>query len=462
VNARARAAIIGALIGLVACVSHDQSVIQTPTAPFASDLAFLRQHTDVVLLFNASGGQVAVAPAYQGRVMTSTTGGTNAPGFGWLGRAAIAARGRQPHMNVFGGEDRLWLGPEGGQYSLYFKAGDPFDLDHWQVPEAFDWGAWEIASRSEGSVRFQKRMALVNYSGARIELTVDRTVRVLTDAEIASNLGVSPGPSLQRVAFESSNTVTNTGTAAWEPKSGLISIWILGMFTPSETTTIAVPFAPGPEETLGPIVNDAYFGKVPGDRLVVRGNTILFRGDGQYRSKIGLSPSRALPVAGSYDAARGILTLVQYTRPPDAQRYVNSMWNIQREPYKGDVINSYNDGPPRPGKAAARAVLRARNLIASVEPRTGPALYAHSSDGTSCWGRCRSRPHQQECPEDWPGRDWTRVRRPESRRPPALSCSRATFTDVQTWPLIRTGARSSDRLRPPAAPVRSQRSPRPW
>jgi hypothetical protein len=26
------------------------------------------------------------------------------------------------------------------------------------------------------------------------------------------------------------------------------------------------------------------------------------------------------------------------------------MWEIQREPYSGDVINSYNDGPPAPGK----------------------------------------------------------------------------------------------------------------
>jgi hypothetical protein len=45
-----------------------------------------------------------------------------------------------------------------------------------------------------------------------------------------------------------------------------------------------------------------------------------------------------------------VLTLVQYTRPPQATDYVNSMWEIQREPFKGDVINSYNDGPPGPGK----------------------------------------------------------------------------------------------------------------
>jgi hypothetical protein len=97
-------------------------------------------------------------------------------------------------------------------------------------------------------------------------------------------------------------------------------------------------------------VNDAYFGKVPSDRLRVKGPVIFFRGDGQYRSKIGLSPSRARSIAGSYDDERRVLTLVQYTRPPGADEYVNSMWEVQREPFKGDVINSYNDGPPAPGK----------------------------------------------------------------------------------------------------------------
>jgi hypothetical protein len=253
-------------------------------------------------------------------------------------------------MNVFGGEDRFWLGPEGGQYSLYFKPGDPFDLDHWQVPEPFDWGAWETASQSAGDVRFRKRMSLRNYSGTDVEIEVDRTVRLLTGADITARLGESPGSAVRAVAFESSNTVTNAGSAQWQPESGLVSVWILGMFTPSRETTIALPFAPGPESALGPIVNDAYFGKVPADRLIVRGSVIYFRGDGQYRSKIGLSPSRALSVAGSYDASRRLLTLVQYTRPAGAARYVNSMWEIQREPYKGDVINSYNDGPPAPGQ----------------------------------------------------------------------------------------------------------------
>ena len=343
---------VGAVCLIVAgCRAPDQTPAPSRAGRFESDIAFLRQHTQVLLLSDPStAAQVAVAPGYQGRVLTSTTGGSDAPSFGWIGRAAIAAGTRQPHMNVFGGEDRFWLGPEGGQYALYFRRGDPFDLDHWQVPEPIDWGSWEVANQSATAVRFHKRMTLANYSGTQMDIDVDRTVRLLSSADFIALLGEAPGTSVRTVAFESSNTVTNVGRAPWQAASGLVSVWILGMFNPSSHTTIVLPFVPGAESTRGPIVNDAYFGKVPDDRLAIKPSAVFFRGDGQYRSKIGLSPSRALPMAGSYDGSEHVLTLVQYTRPADALSYVNSMWEIQREPYKGDVINSYNDGPPAPGK----------------------------------------------------------------------------------------------------------------
>jgi hypothetical protein len=193
-------------------------------------------------------------------------------------------------------------------------------------------------------------MAITNYASTGFDLEVDRTVRLLTRDEAAAQLGLSPSGAVRMVAFESSNTVTNVGRASWQTPSGLVSVWILGMFRPSPQTTIALPIAPGPESALGPPVNDAYFGRVPADRLAVKDHTVYFRGDGLHRGKIGLPPLRALPLAGSYDAAGRVLTLVQYTRPAGADRYVNSMWEIQREPYKGDVVNSYNDGPLAPGK----------------------------------------------------------------------------------------------------------------
>jgi len=340
------------VIGCKAEAPGTEGPARPPKMPtFESDLAFLTQHTKIVILTGPQGtAKVAVAPVYQGRVMTSTTGGSDAPSFGWLGRAAIESGTRQPHMNVFGGEDRFWLGPEGGQYALYFNKGDPFDLDHWQVPDAFDWGAWDIANQTPASVAFRKHMSLVNYSGTRFDVDVDRTVKLLSDQEVATVLGITPGSDVATVAFESANTVTNAGKQEWTPSSGLISVWILGQLAPSDSTTIAIPYNADPANSSAPVVNDAYFGKVPSDRLIIKGPMIYFRGDGQYRSKIGLPPARALPLAASYDAAGHVLTLIQYNRPAGADRYVNSMWELQRDPYKGDVINSYNDGPSAPGK----------------------------------------------------------------------------------------------------------------
>jgi hypothetical protein len=96
-------------------------------------------------------------------------------------------------------------------------------------------------------------------------------------------------------------------------------------------------------------VNDAYFGKVPKERLLVGESVLYFRGDGGHRAKIGISRKRALPVMGSYDASGRVLTVVEYTLPANATDYVNSMWEISDAPYSGDVVNSYNDGPPAPG-----------------------------------------------------------------------------------------------------------------
>jgi hypothetical protein len=252
-------------------------------------------------------------------------------------------------MNAFGGEDRFWLGPEGGQFSIFFEKGVPFDLDHWFTPAEIDTEPFELVSKSGPSAIFRKTMQLRNYSGTVFDLRVNREVRVLERDEASERLGVSIEPSVKMVAFESNNRVTNTGSDAWKPETGLLSIWILGMLTPSPATTVVVPFIVGPETRFGPIVNDTYFGKVPADRLVVKDGVLFFRGDGQYRSKIGLTPRRAKSVAGSYDAANKVLTIVQYNKPRGVPKYVNSMWEIQEHPYKGDVVNSYNDGPAEPG-----------------------------------------------------------------------------------------------------------------
>jgi hypothetical protein len=317
---------------------------------FGNDVAHLKAHTEVVVLGEGTDARVAVAPGYQGRVMTSTARGDGGTSYGWINREVIASRERKPHMNVFGGEDRFWLGPEGGQYGLYFSPGASFDFDHWQVPEAIDWGAWAVADRTPTAVSFRKEMHLGNHSGTEFDLRVDRKVVLLSTSAVAERLGAPIPPGVAAVGYESQNTVTNTGKKAWKKNKGLLSVWILGMFQPSPKTTVIVPFQPGTESTLGPVVNDAYFGKIPPARLKVDSAVLFFRGDGQERGKIGIPRKRARPVAASYDAAKSVLTIVEYTLPDGATDYVNSMWEKQKDPYGGDVVNSYNDGSPEPGK----------------------------------------------------------------------------------------------------------------
>jgi len=317
---------------------------------FGDDLAFLKKHTDVVILSDTSGNsQVAVLPTLQGRAMTSTAEGMDGLSFGWINRELIASGKTAEHINVYGGEDRFWIGPEGGQFSVFFKKGVQFDLEHWFTPAPIDTEPFELVSKSKSRAILKKDMQLENYSGTIFNLRVDREIRVLERSEALDALGITPAKAVKIVAFESNNTMTNTGTKAWDKETGLLSIWILGMFNPSPATTVVVPFNVGTEDELGPTVNDAYFGKVPANRLVVKDGVLFFSGDGQYRSKIGLSPQRARPIVGSYDAVNKVLTIVQYNKPPTAVDYVNSMWELQAEPYKGDVVNSYNDGPSEPG-----------------------------------------------------------------------------------------------------------------
>jgi hypothetical protein len=270
---------------------------------FGYDLNFLRQyHKDIVVLGDSAGAQIIIAPAYQGRVMTSTTEGNKGISFGWVNHELIASGKTVEHINAFGGEERFWLGPEGGQFSIYFKKGVEFKYDNWFVPKEIDTEPFELISSTKSEATFKKEIHLENYSGNKFDLTVDRTIRLLDKASINSTLGIALPENVRSVAFESDNSITNNGKTAWDKKTGMLSIWILSMLNASSQTTVAVPYKQGDTSILGKIVTDDYFGKVPADRLKVDSGLILFKADANQRSKIGVSPKRALPFVASYDA----------------------------------------------------------------------------------------------------------------------------------------------------------------
>lgn len=314
---------------------------------YGAEVEFLRRHTEVIELADAAGrARVAVVAAWQGRVMTSTAAGEAGFSFGWVNRALIASGQPQPHIHVFGGEDRFWLGPEGGPYSLFFAPTAPAQVfEHWQTPAFIDTQPWRVARRTATEVEFAAAAKLVNRAGTTLDLAVTRTVRLADPARLAA---LPPG--VAAVGYESENRLANAGTAPWTRAAGVPSIWILGMYKHGPRTTVVVPLAPG-NGSAG--VRSDYFGDVPAERLKVAPKAVFFRADGQARGKIGIAARRATPLAASWDAERGVLTVVQFTLPADAaaKPYVDSRWLDMPEPYAGDVINAYNDGPPSPGAA---------------------------------------------------------------------------------------------------------------
>jgi hypothetical protein len=356
-------------------------------ASFADDLAFLgASHVQLVTLGSSDGAaQVAVCPAWQGRVVTSTATGPGGPSLGWINRELIASGKVQPQINAYGGEDRFWIGPEGGQFGLFFAKGASFDFAHWATPAVLDTEPWTVAAQARDRVSFHQAFRLANRAGTVFDLVVDREVRLLEGEACWKKLGMSAPGGVSVVAYESDNRLANAGTAAWRKDTGLLSIWILGMYPPSPEATVVVPIRTGSEAELGPAVNDAYFGRIPPDRLAVKDGVAYLKADGASRGKIGVSPRRCKPVLGSYDARSRLLTIVQFTIDPARTDYVDSQWAIQDHPFAGDVANSYNDGPPAPGAKQLGPFYELESSSATAELAPGQAL-VHVHRTVHCTG----------------------------------------------------------------------------
>jgi len=333
-----------------ACGPPERGEKIPPYSPFDEDVAFLRKYSEVIVLTDPEKkSSIAVMPGLQARVMTSTAGGPEPRSYGWINRSFFEAGDTSVHMNAFGGEERIWLGPEGGQFALFFEKDSAFTFENWHTPRLIDLDAYEKISETAHAATFAKSATLKNYAGTSFDIRIEREIKVLQAADAYAHLGIAAGTDVASVAYQTINRLENRGDTAWRKETGLLSIWLLGMFNPSPGLTMVIPFNPGPASSLGPVVNDDYFGKVPDTRLKISDTVIYFKGDGAYRSKIGLSPERAKDIMGSYDPASKTLTIVKYSKGSPGEAYVNSKWEIQREPYRGDVINAYNDGPPSPG-----------------------------------------------------------------------------------------------------------------
>lgn len=363
-----------------------------PLPTYADDVAFLRQHTEVIELKNDDEpGVVAVCPKWQGRVMTSTFEPKQGPSLGWVNRPFIEAGKNDKVFNNYGGAERFWLSPEAGQFALFFEPGKPQTLANWLTPAAMN----EVEFKSGGCLsadpsgghhrRMWAEMELTNYSGTQLSLNIDRDIRYAGREVFQESFGQKAGKLLAEngvklVGFQSINRVSSKNPLT--KQTGLVSIWTLGQFQPGPANVIILPYRAGPTSELGPVVTTRYFGEIPVERLRDLGNALLFRGDAQYRSKIGLPQRRSKSLAAAMNFDAEVLTIVRFHAEPanDRDVYLNNLWDLpQQDPFQGDAVNSYNDGPTAPGEASLGGFFELETLSASRELQSNDNTLSHYS-----------------------------------------------------------------------------------
>lgn len=207
------------LIALFGCSNSgkkqnkNESIQSFEKGTYGYDLQVLGKQEVPIELVNENA-RVLLSAKYQGRVMTSTADGKQGKSYGWLNYDLIQSGEVLPQFNPVGGEERFWLGPEGGQYSIFFPPGKSFDFENWKTPASIDNETYDVVSTNDTEAEFTKEIDLVNYSNFHFQLKVNRKITILDDESLQNELDVQIPDNLKSVGYKTANTVTNTGDEA--------------------------------------------------------------------------------------------------------------------------------------------------------------------------------------------------------------------------------------------------------
>jgi len=343
--------LLPALLGIAVCScsggnKKEKNMEDYAKGTFGYDLNYLSQKDDNLIVLSGDNGnsQIIVSAKYQAKVFTSTADGLDGTSTGFVNYRFFDTGLVDEHMNGFGGENRFWLGPEGGKYSVYFAPGSEQVFDNWHTPKPIDIEPWDIIGYDNEKASFKKEMEVTNYLGNRLKLRVDRSIALIERSGIESGLNIRLNPNVKSVGYTTGNTIVNLNDFEWTEETGTICTWILDMFNCATQAVTFIPFIEGDETELGKVVTSDYFGEVPADRLKVADRMIYLKTDGKYRSKLGLNAKRTTAIAGNYDPSSKHLTVVAFDVDKEAT-YLSQEWNPGKDPLTGDAMNAYNDGP---------------------------------------------------------------------------------------------------------------------
>ncbi len=157
-----------------------------PIGSFGYDFNFLKKKESGLVILKYKNSRVIVSPQYQAKVFTSSSNGNDGKSYGWINYKAFDGE-NDPQMNAYGGENRLWLGPEGSKFSLFFKPDSEMVFENWKTPAPIDTEAWKVLYKDSSEVEMTKEMSLINYSKTPMEIRINRKIQILDENSILSS-----------------------------------------------------------------------------------------------------------------------------------------------------------------------------------------------------------------------------------------------------------------------------------
>lgn len=300
-------------------------------------LKSLKDNVDIIDLSTNNGeSRILISPQHQGKILISSYCGLNGIYNGWVN--TVALEDVEASLDKIGGEERLWLCPLGSQFSFYYQQIRPISDGNWKVPEVITNESYNVESINEDYVDLSKTMQLTNFIGRTFKFKIDRRISLFHKNDIEENLNIMLNDPSKFVAFETSNSLTNLDSIPWKKQTGLVGLWSAGMYQGTDDSVVIIPLKNNGQKS--DVLT--YLAPIDNTRFIVKNNTVLFKADGKYRSKIGIPPEIAPDIYGCYSETKNRLTIVQYKKHQDTL-YSNSYVRTQDEPYRGEAIPIYNN-----------------------------------------------------------------------------------------------------------------------
>lgn len=282
--------------------------------------------------------RLLLSEQFQGRILTSTFNGKEGQSLGWLNPdlwKSEALTGAFLH-----GEERMWIGPLGGQFSFYYGQESPINEDNWTVPATFNDDPFRIVSFNKRALCFEKRMSLTNYKGHTLNMLLKRNVNLLSHHKIAINLNMPIWDnSLNVVAYEVNSQLYNSDSVQWDKDKGLASIWDLTTLKGSDQSFVIIPLKSKHKHPV-----NTYLNPDDDNRIAHEEDVLYYKVDGKYRHKIGVKNNATKGLLASYCPKNELLTIIQFQQNVADSLYFNSLVAEQDNPYLGETISVYNHG----------------------------------------------------------------------------------------------------------------------